>query len=98
MRNNSACVAGHCGWTAATKIQNIFTNIQATTELKKHIWKIDNTFGHTVNDQNSIKEVAVNFFKDCYRAPTEQSITEQCKILDYYPRTITEEETNSLFQ
>jgi hypothetical protein len=46
------------------KNSKYFHNYASYNRVKKHIWKIDNTLGDIVNDQNSIKEAAVNFFKD----------------------------------
>jgi hypothetical protein len=93
------CLRSRALWlSCGDKNTKYFHKYASSNRVKKHIWKIHNGHGNLVTDQNSIKEAVVTFFKDFYKAPTEQVLPDQCKLLDYNPQMINEEEANTLIQ
>jgi hypothetical protein len=80
------------------KNSKFFHTYANANRVKKHIWKIQTGPDNFATDQNTIKEATVHFFKDLYKAPTEQVLPDQCKLLDSYPQMMTEEEANYLYQ
>jgi len=83
--------------TNGDKNSRYFHKLASFNRVRKHIWHIKHGHGDIVMEQESIKDADVNVFKDFYKALIVLSITEQFKLMDFYPHMINEEEASTMF-
>jgi hypothetical protein len=74
-----------------------FHNYASHSRNQKHIWEIIGGNGVKINDQDLLKQEAVHYFQNFYKAPTVQNTTDQCKIIDMFPQMLSVEESDVLY-
>jgi hypothetical protein len=75
-----------------------FHNFASHNKIKKIIWDIKGENGESVNDHEFKKKEVVLFFKNFYKVTNCPNIAELCKLIDYFPQMIDEENSRVLFR
>jgi hypothetical protein len=60
--------------------------------MKNTIWYITKEDGTVINCSHELKEEAVVFFQNIFKAQEDLTITNQLVVLRHYPRIFSEEE------
>jgi len=74
-----------------------FHNFSSHNRVRKHIWEIKGGNSDIVTKQDALKEASIHYFKDFYKALPILNTTEQCKLIEYFPQMLNDEESSSLF-
>jgi hypothetical protein len=74
-----------------------FHNFANYRRNRKFIWEIIDEVGLLQTSQKNIMEAAKNYFKKFFNESNETSITNQVKVVEYFPKMVIETEAENLY-
>jgi hypothetical protein len=74
-----------------------FHKVASFNRYKKSIWSIKNAGEEVIRGQEALKEEAVSYFKQLYKAPNSHNLLEKSSTASLFPSIVSAEEAANLY-
>jgi len=74
-----------------------FHKLASHNRNQKHVWEISDKDGNIITEQGAIKDEAMTYYSHFFKPQTNANINEKVKIASIFPRMVSVEDADSLF-